>query len=283
MTKKCPICESEYRFHTQENDRNILICENCRHMFFEDVPNLEKIVNHYTQTYKDNVSQFQIQQDNREYYKSHYEELLDLFPGRRSISIMDYGCSYPVFIEEAIKGGCEYAVGVDYDEYVLNAGQNLSENGCVISPEQLSELDQKFDVIRLSHSLEHTICPITTMKELKGLLKKGGIFYLTHPSFPVFKLGDFDAPINDAVYPEHLHFFTPLSMLALAKRLGLRIKLMITHQKEEEKFLKFGAYIDYPYATKKLAALQDKIWDGFDMRGLYPHYAGDNMTTILQR
>lgn len=76
--------------------------------------------------------------------------------------------------------------------------------------------DGKFDVITAFNVLAHTADPFTFLTAAKHHLAPGGTIWVQTSQSNMIVDGTFDA-----IYHEHVSYFTPRSMLALARRAGL--------------------------------------------------------------
>ena len=78
----CPICDSREnrRFLVREN-RLLLICCDCRHIYWDAIPDHQALAEYYRTTYADTHKQEQIQRNNTEYLKTHLQELIPLLSG----------------------------------------------------------------------------------------------------------------------------------------------------------------------------------------------------------
>jgi SAM-dependent methyltransferase len=92
-------------------------------------------------------------------------------------------------------------------------------------PEGLTQ--QRFDLIYLSHSLEHMHFPTRSLNNLGGLLKRStGRMVIEVPnaeSLLTYLFGEM-TPIYDV--PRHLYFFSPDTLSAMLKKAGYRIESM---------------------------------------------------------
>ena len=95
---------------------NLLICPDCRHLYWERIPSAEELDQFYRQDYSDSHGQVEIQQSHRDYYRSHVEELVNLTGrARAEICLIDYGSSIPVLVHEAKDWGLGRPIAVDLD------------------------------------------------------------------------------------------------------------------------------------------------------------------------
>lgn len=281
IRKTCPICcGKKLHLFLSVDSHELVICENCRHVFFKDIPSNIELENYYTNKYTDGHNQIRIQNDNLEYYESHFEEIRMYASGASDISILDYGCSYPIFLEVAKNLGAK-VMGCDYSDDAVVYGKSVGIS--VVSPDNLFSINQRFDVIRFSHSLEHMVNPSQTMKEALRLLKPNGTIYITQPSFPVFKCVGSFSKLKDSVFPSHLHFFCPLSVIELANRSGLKVIKLFTHQNECVSFNEYAPNVDYIKSINSLHNIEDCGDNHFGFLNNFPHFMGENIVAVLKR
>jgi SAM-dependent methyltransferase len=279
LWKKCPICHGKVLHpFSSENGNNLLICRNCRHIFFHRIPSSAELQKYYAIEYTNSHSQRSIQSDNIKYYESHLQEIHTYANRSPEMSILDYGCSYPLFLEVAKRAGAK-VLGCDYSADAAAYGKKVGV--LVVSPEALSALDQRFDVIRFSHALEHLVDPLKTMQAMRRLLKPDGIFYITQPSFPVFNCTDFSSRLKDAVYPSHLHFFSPLSVVELANQSRLKVVKLFTHQNETNSFNDYGKFVDYVKSVTGLIQIASSGDKYFGFLNNYPFFMGENIVAVM--
>lgn len=274
MAVVCPICsDARSRTFFEKAERTLRQCLACRHIYWDVFPKPEELADYYAKTYTAQKSQRSLQEQNRAYYRDHLKELLGL-AGRKKpgdVALMDYGCSVPVLLEEAARMGYRRAIGVDYAEDAVNDEIEM------ITPEQIASLaDQSVDVVRFSHTLEHIPDPVATLKTLFPKIRRSGLLYVTQPSFPAFRV---DAPgfdLKDSVYPEHLHFFSPVSLAKMAREAGFKITRLFTHQREKETFDQTRELLDLDFTRAQLTDVRSKGDSNFPELDNYPYYCGEN-------
>jgi 2-polyprenyl-3-methyl-5-hydroxy-6-metoxy-1,4-benzoquinol methylase len=248
----------------------------CRHIFWARFPAAAELERYYARVYAETHTQERLQEQARWYCEGHLRELLDWVRKPASEArLADYGCSIPVMIEEAARLGLPEPVGVDLASEAHRYGR---ERGlAILSPAEFEALpDGSLDIVRFSHVLEHTVDPVAVLRGAAAKVRRGGLVYITQPGFPMFRAALCHAELLDAVYPEHLHFFSPLSLATLAMRAGLEIRRLFTFQKPDIKLDRYGPWLDPEYARARLGGyvgMGDPAWPP---EGNYPHYAGEN-------
>jgi 2-polyprenyl-3-methyl-5-hydroxy-6-metoxy-1,4-benzoquinol methylase len=268
---RCPICSGmTSQFDATNVDRAMLICRSCRHIFWQDMPSQSDLQDYY-QSYTRSFHQDDIQQSNIDVYRRHILELKALCVTDRP-AILDYGCSVPVLLNEARSLGFD-TLGVDYSPEASAWGDERGVR--VIQPTDLEAEDEQYDVIRFSHVMEHLIDPVAALRKCLSLLKPDGFVYITQPSFPVFRL-DARVPMEDADWPSHLHFFSPLSLAQLLLKCGLDPFRMYSHDRLTDRWRVYGGEIDDSGTlTASLARLGDKH---FGILANVPNFVGANST-----
>lgn len=273
----CPICESagNTEFFVKES-RPLLICRHCRHIWWRDLPDEEEISAYYRTHYTSAHAQETLQAQAREYYRNHLWELASIAGKHpRDAALLDYGCSIPVLGHEAVKLSFRKVLGVDWADEARQSGRDWGVE--ILSPPELSAVrERSIDIARFSHTIEHSIHPLETLRRVLPKMRPGALIYITQPNFPVFLPGKSPHDLPDTVYPEHLHFFSALSLIEMVARLNLCVIRFFSHQNEEKVIEKFRDVMDLAYARERLMALAPKGDSHFPERANYPCYAGEN-------
>ncbi len=275
---KCPICSVSQTTTFFKKEQNILlICKECRHIFWDNTPSLIELMNYYSTDYSPDHNQLRLQLSNAEYYKSHIKELSiksGISPKRSTI--LDFGSSYPILMIEAKKMGFLNLIGADWDERAREYGNDHGIQ--MIKPDEIETKipNRSVDIIRFSHVLEHLVDPLMTLKLLVKKLKKGGMVYITQPNFPVFSWESPPNDIADTVWPEHLHFFSPISLMLMISKTGMTIHKLFTHQQPDKILSDYSSNIDILYSMNKLSTIKDKGDPFFGKNGNFPVYTGQN-------
>ena len=177
------------------------------------MPSPEELRAHYATSYSLKDAQQHIQSENRRYYREHLDELLSLLGvDAASCAIVDFGCSYPVLLEEAKALGFSRAIGVESDEAACRYGRERDIEMCSVDEFCAGVQPQSVDVIRFSHVLEHLIDPLGTLTMAASKVRPGGVVHITQPGFPVLAAVPSAHDLKDSVWPEHLQFFSPISL-----------------------------------------------------------------------
>lgn len=144
-------------------------------------------------------------------------------------TLLDVGCGIGIFLKFARDDGWEVH-GTDFSSGARRIARD--QFGLELQHDLSGFPDQSFDVVRISHVLEHVTAPIPFLKELQRVLKPEGILAVATPnreplSFAVMnRLRRFlkqDRRLTSHVCPpSHVLGLNQKSLTALAERSGLR-------------------------------------------------------------
>jgi len=142
---------------------------------------------------------------------------------RPDARICDLGCGDAAYLQQFKTLGFE-VLGVDPDpsarERAAQAGVTVLEG----TAEELPEIPGKFDLVLMTHSLEHCRNPAQALANASLLTKPGGACYIEVPNCSAehFRMFTVCSEMFDA--PRHLHFFTPNALEDHCRRAGFDLK-----------------------------------------------------------
>ena len=227
---KCLICEktnnvkflSEYKLEIREDlkyfqDAQIYRCNECDFAFVDPMPSSEDLNYFYEKVYRSNGRPPYLVSENYEDQKKHYLEdknlsyliyLTSLIDLKRIKKLYDFGGG---------DGDLGYALKKKFPnlelfctEHDLNCENILNDRG-YNNFKDFSNLNQKFDLIITTHSLEHITNINDIFRKFKSILNPGGFIFFEVPNCPkeYWNGRPYDSP--------HLQFFTKKSFEKLAK------------------------------------------------------------------
>ena len=150
------------------------------------------------------------------------EALLAARPG--AARILDIGCGTGNILA-SLAGEGRVLTGIEPDP---EARKVASRHGIEVldgTAEQLPDevSDRQFDIVILSHVLEHTSDPERALSNIRKLLAPGGVVYSEVPNCGSIYFQR-NAEISEMLdLPRHLHFFTAASLARVASASGLFI------------------------------------------------------------
>lgn len=217
----CPICNSakykKIRIQILDNNSyDYFICKKCSFVFQKSKYN--RI--HYTNLF------CQIPINYKEHSKNRAKYIFDFikeYSYSEPINILDVGCGrggvmyyLKKYLPYANIKGCSVDLGEAPIHKHLNIINNYFEDITYV---------HEFNIIILSHSLEHFIDLRFVMQKLHSILNEDGIIYIEVPSYNYAKIRT-----KEIFTPEHLSYFTKHSL----KNLLLSEKFKIFKIKESK-------------------------------------------------
>ncbi|RLJ01850.1 MAG: hypothetical protein DRP11_03810 [Candidatus Aenigmatarchaeota archaeon] len=116
------------------------------------------------------------------------EEIVRRLP--KNSRILDLGCGSGVFIEKLKEKGFKNIIGLDINLEHLKYSLTIDKNNTLVlgKGEELP-FRRKFDAVICAEVIEHTKEPFKMLKEMRRILKPGGLLFITTPnkksSFPI--------------------------------------------------------------------------------------------------
>jgi 2-polyprenyl-3-methyl-5-hydroxy-6-metoxy-1,4-benzoquinol methylase len=145
----------------------------------------------------------------------------------RAPAILDVGCATGALLAHFRDSGW-LATGVE--ACAESAAYGRDRFGLDIRPTTLEAADlgaSRFDVVHASHLIEHLNDPAGFLARIRGLLRPGGLLFLTTPNADGFQarlLGKaWRSAIND-----HLYLFSARTLRSMLERSGFRVDGLVT-------------------------------------------------------
>lgn len=136
--------------------------------------------------------------------------------------VLEVGCGAGGNLSKYVNIGCE-VLGLDLDvnllEYALTK-KIPAKKGSI----ELLRPNEKFDLIILSHFLEHLLNPSQFLKTLCNHLNDEGIVYIEVPSIDNVKNGGYNYDLLNYFQNAHTIHFTTKSLNLICKKAGLKPK-----------------------------------------------------------
>lgn len=135
--------------------------------------------------------------------------------------LLDVGCGNGNFLLWAVAAGWK-GIGVDPDPTAVEAARRQGLDVYVGTVETIRE-EGTFDVVTMSHVLEHVHDPRTTLTKAYTLLKNGGTLWLDTPNIDSVGHRLFGAHWRGLEPPRHLVLFNPRSLRWLLSQAGFEV------------------------------------------------------------
>jgi len=137
----------------------------------------------------------------------------------RGRTLCDLGCGDGSHLSGFGKAGFR-VVGVEPDPAARKAAEQLADVFDGTAENLPAEIaNRRFDVVLLSHVLEHCIDPLKAIANIKSILAPNGMIVIEVPNNAARGFSRFKAAWPWTDIPRHLNFFTEISLgAALAKQ-----------------------------------------------------------------
>ncbi|WP_084161695.1 class I SAM-dependent methyltransferase [Methylocaldum szegediense] len=149
--------------------------------------------------------------------------------------VLDVGFGSGEFLSYARDAGWT-AVGVDIDPEVIKNGRSkgfLVRHGGI---EAYADEKESFDLITISHVIEHLHDPVNTLSQAYTLLKPGGILWLATPNIDSYGHARYGRHWRGLEPPRHLVVFNPKALRKLLSDLGFQ-QIRLISQASATRFL----------------------------------------------
>ncbi|WP_440932451.1 class I SAM-dependent methyltransferase [Candidatus Pelagibacter sp.] len=203
------------------------ICKNCGNIQQAEYFNDELLKIFYSKYYNkiyfnfDNIeerfkSQYKLAINKYEFL---YNHIRDLKKHKDDLKILEIGCGPGGILYFFKKMGFD-VTGIDYDQDHLDFGK--SKNLKLINKID-NDLDKKFDLVIISHVLEHIKNPINEIKKIKEkFVKQGTLLYVEVPSIHSI-VSMYDSDILKYLHIAHCYHFSLNSFNNFCNLNGLKI------------------------------------------------------------
>jgi SAM-dependent methyltransferase len=228
----CPICEEASDpvgvVHGSFSDRDYHLrrCPACHFVFLAD-PWLE-FEQIYDEAYYDGKGadpavdyRFELECPDRTiraYEWQGISDLVDECVGRpRGLRWLDFGCGNGGLVRFLNESTSVDACGFDSGAIVAQARAHRIP---VLSEQQLGERAAGFDVVTAIEVIEHVPDPLAMLRQIRELLRPGGLFFLTTGNAQPFvsKLTRWAYVVPEV----HMSFFEPLTLEVAMRKTGFR-------------------------------------------------------------
>ena len=234
LLRACPICgySSGKVLHTQHfllpeghllpNEYDVVNCENCGFVFADTSANQDIYDLFYAEMSKYEDVNTASGGGDKPYDLNRLNQTANdierIISNNKSAKILDIGCGNGGLIQILKERGYKNVVGLDPSETCVNTMRNKgleAHHGGLFSKNQL---DNIFDLIILSHVLEHIYDLTNSVRNLKELLNSEGLVYVETPN--ATKYPEYYIVPNYYFDTEHINHFSKLHHQNLFENCG---------------------------------------------------------------
>lgn len=242
---KCPICTKndcidkyskvyDYLNRDFQREYELSSCRECRHSFLSKRPIEEEIYKFYEKHYYTHENKkklfkldyikssvlFLTKLPYKFIYSAFYSEIKNISKG----SILDVGCGNGEYILKMKKKGWE-TYGIETDPEALEICKRKIPNGN-FSNQKLNNFSfegKKFDLIYMSHVLEHVYDPLKYLQICSNLLKKDGKVLIKVPNYGSLEQKIFGKYWRGFEPPRHINNFSFNSLKIIISKTDLKL------------------------------------------------------------
>ena len=139
----------------------------------------------------------------------------------RTARLLDVGCGSGSHLKSLVNLGCEAVEGVDPDPQAVDLAVRRGLRVQCGTVRSQNYPDSTFDVITMSHVIEHLHDPVDVLKECYRILRPGGKLLVTTPNMDSWGHRMFRGAWLHLDPPRHLFLFNHKNLLTAVRRSGL--------------------------------------------------------------
>lgn len=147
------------------------------------------------------------------------DRLLELLPNKGEL--LEIGCATGTTLNGFRQKGWR-VTGIEPEQWTSGIARSKYGLNVISAPFQEAGLiTEAFDVVMLLHVIEHLADPFRALCDIAKLLRPAGYLVLETPRYDTFAFRILRGR-ERSVIPDHLHYFTRSSMLAMCRDAGYR-------------------------------------------------------------
>jgi len=216
---KCYLCENtktnKQKYRHLEFKGEILQCNNCELIQLHPLPDENDIKLFYSEKYRIKRTDTSLHKEYIQSLQKHAAQQFDFIQSHISIQkswkIMELGTSAGYLLKKFHQNG-NTIIGFEPDKIMAT---NAKSQGLLIYNEVFNPdlIQEKVDIILLSHVFEHLIDPLDLMKSFEKILKPGGYIFIEIPNDDIESIEIYTS-IDRSTYA-HTFFFNSITFTNL--------------------------------------------------------------------
>lgn len=256
-------------------------CSTCKSISTFPLPTDAELTDIYQNKYSYDVH-FLIEQEKR-FRAREYARLIQQQPNVKTF--LEIGCMYGFLLEELKKTTLD-ASGIEIDPKAVahsqQQGLNVKESNLEAF---LDAPHSKYDMIFMSHVLEHIVHPMEQFKKVREVLNPGGQLMIIVPNAGSFSARLFGKFWGYWQVPVHITHFTEASLRYVVEQNGFRVKSVKTRGGDSLLFLSTLANLMNARSTDiQLSPLKKSIIRLYSTIAKYWYYiGGEDLIMIAEK
>lgn len=228
----------------------IVKCRHCGLVYLNPRPSDEELNDLYSEDYfaEDLTEQYPRDEESVQSKIASFEWMLNIVrPFKQRGTLLEIGCATGFFLAHARNAGWE-VWGVEISDYAAQHAREVLGLKVLTGTVSRVNLPKRyFDVIMMSHVLEHLPDPLSALCQIGTWLKHDGILVIRVPD-----IGSLDAAVYGRDWrgwsiPYHFYHFSPRSLRAMLRHAGFRV-------------LKFDYWVS-PLVIEPIQSLFRRWWE----------------------
>jgi SAM-dependent methyltransferase len=231
VATRCPLCGADAPLlwdeprdleYFMEASYDFLRCSGCGLVFMDPMPTREELPGLYPSNYHNfDAPSGRIPALLLDRYYAHQVRTCrkHLPPGG---SVLEVGCAAGDVLER-LQGAGHRVTGIELSKEACDLA---AQKGLDVFQGTLDEFetDQRFDLVFMSHVIEHVIDPVATVAKIARLLQPGGVLYIETPNVRSLDARLWRQGWGLIHYPRHLYLFDRTTIRRLLERGGLSVE-----------------------------------------------------------
>jgi len=164
-------------------------------------------------------------------YRRRLVNLLKRFDDKEHVDLLDVGCGdgWMLDLYKSADPQRVRTYGVDFDQRVCDVAESFGHKTFCTRFEEYDR-EQRFDIVNLSHVIEHVSDPMAVARKAIEVLRPGGLLVMETPNTDTWDCRISEKGAWGAYHiPRHWNFYNPDSMRRLGEQAGFKLDDMLYH------------------------------------------------------
>lgn len=176
----CRICASVDLANVMIGTISLVHCNSCNIFYLKDMPSQNELEKYYLSNYQI-TSDDVVNTEKRRLFR--IPEQIKLISEIKKLKpppakLLDIGCDKGFFMDEARRWGYEVC-GVEPSELARSYCSNIG----LTTYRLLSDVDEKFEIVTMWHSLEHHLEPVEFLKLVQSIMSDNSFLLIRVPAY----------------------------------------------------------------------------------------------------